>query len=305
MTMTGPLAGYGIGPFGTMPFGTNLPPDAPLALLSMLAIRENVIRLEFNVTPRYTRLRDPNDAADPRRYVVTAVEGTRGRDDLPTRGVRPIQVDQVPGYPNLLDLVLDRPMSPAPGQYDVTISGLVSGFTGDPLPPSTTRTTAVFKGVPPMLADIAFNVRDIANPQARTGIYDPLPVSSGQELDGLLGVYPIDSQNDFAFDEGLASYRKRIIRRLTTRKNGYAHLPGYGIDTLKSVKTLARAGVREFIAQDAESQIRMEPETVDVSVSIVINPARPDVALYRIRVRSKFGPLPSFDVPMAFSPTGT
>ncbi len=301
---SGPLAGFGIGPFGSMPFGTSMPPETPIELLGLLAIRENVIRLEFNVPPRFTRLLDPTDASDPRRFTVVEVDGTVGRNGLAVRAVRVIQVERVNPAGTLLDIILDRPMSPEPALYDVTLTGIVSDFSGDPLPSTTARVVALFKTVPPLVASFAFNGRDIANPQSRVGIYDPLPVAEGQDLDSLLGTFPLDSQFDLAFDEGEAGYRKRVYRRLTTRKNGFKHLPGYGVSMLESLKQLQRVGIREFVAEEAESQIRLEPETVSVSVEIFVPPDALSVARYRIRARCSFGDVPNFEVPLAFSPTG-
>lgn len=301
---TSPSAGFGTGPFGTMPFGTALSPSATLVIESILALRENMFQVAFNVPPRFTQLRDPNDASDPRRYVARLVPGT-GRDGNPAKPVRVIMVEQEPGTDGaVLNLWLDRPMSPEPCQYDLTISGLVSATGYIPLDPVTERVIAVFKGIVPLIPEFIINNRDLSNPQSRHGIFDPLPVEEGQNLDKLLGTYPSDSQGDVAFDEGLAGVRKRVMRRLTTRKGKFAHLPNYGVSTIASIKQLSRAGLREFLAEEAEQQIRQEPEVVDVSVVIVVDESRPDMARYQVRVRTNFGQMPNLDVPISFSPTG-
>jgi hypothetical protein len=287
-----------------MPYGTSMPAGVALDLLEVLAIRENVIRVRLNVSPKFTMLGDPNDASDARRYTVVPVVGSTGRDAEPTRPVTVIAVEQVNDEGTILDLILDRPMSPEPGEYDVTLSGLVTAVGEIPMLDTTRRYTALFKGLVPLIPEFIINNRDIANPQTRSGIFDPLPVVENQELDALLGTFREDSQGDIAFDEGLAGYRKRVMRRLTTRKGKFAHLPNYGVSMMTSIKQLARAGIREFMAEEAESQIRQEPETVDVSVALVVEAAHPDITRYRIRARTNIGQLPDFNVPLSFSPTG-
>lgn len=298
------LAGYGSGSFGTFPFGTAEPGDVPLELLSILAVRENVVRITFNVAPRYTQLLDPNDASDARRYLMEPVAGTEGRDGEPTRPVGVIVVELVDGFDGtVLDIIIDRPMSPEPGKYNLTISGLVSDVGEVPLDDTIVEVTALFKGIVPLIPEFIINNRDIANPQTRQGIFDPLPVTEGQELDPILGTFPEDSQGDVAFDEGLAGFKKRVMRRLTTRRGKFAHLPNYGVSTLTSLKQLARPGIRETLADEAEQQILQEPETQSVSVELVIGD-RPEVTVYRVRVRTNFGQMPDMDVPLSFSPTG-
>ena len=119
-------------------------------------------------------------------------------------------------------------------------------------------------------------------------------------MEELLDKFQADSQGDLAFDEGLTSYRKRVFRRLTTKKGKFAHLPDYGVSVPSSVKQLGRAGVREQLAVDAEVQIKREPETVAVSVAIV--ETQPEIYSYRIRARTSFGKTINFDVPTSFSP---
>lgn len=301
---SGPFSGFGTSPFGTGPFGTSLVLSG-ITLEQVQVLRENLIRLVFNAAPRFTQLLDPNDASDSKRYTITAVDGSVGRDGEPARPVTAVAVAQVENTLGAeLDLTLDRPMSPEPAEYDITITGLVSDVGEIPLPTDTVRFTGLFKGIVPLVPEFIINNRDIANPQTRQGIFDPLPVQEGQPLDPLLGTLPIDSQGDLAFDEGLAGYKKRVMRRLTTRKGKFAHLPSYGVSILTSIKQLARPGLREFLADEAESQIRQEPETVDVSVELIVDENNPAITRYQIRARTNFGQLPDFDVPLSFSPTG-
>lgn len=298
--------GFGTGHLGTLPFGTSFPIATPLSVLEVFAVRENLIRVVFNVPPRYTQLLNPNDASDSRRYAITPITGTIGRDGLPTRPVSVIVVEQSEGYDGeVLDLILDRPMSPEPSRYQIVISDLVTAVDQTPMVSSAIlEFVGLFKQVLPPIPELLINNRDIANPQSLTQIFDPLPVAEGDDLNALLGTFREDSQGDLAFDEGLAGYRKRVMRRLTTRKGRFAHLPNYGVSLITSVKQLSRAGVRESLAQDAEQQIRSEPETIAVSVQVVVDQSHPDIARYQVRARTNFGELPSFVVPLSFISAG-
>ena len=294
-------SGFGSGSFGGMPFGTGLPLASVFQLAALDVWRENALRLTFTEPPRYTQLGSPNDAADPRRYTLSPVPGSTGRDGEPARPVSIARVDAVAGAEGrVLELWTDRPLSPYPAAYELAVSGLVSATTTVPLPAFAVGFPGLHKGIPPLVPEFVLDNRDIANPQTRQGIFDPLPVEEGQALDPLLGTFPVDSRGDLAFDEGLAGYKKRVMRRLTTRRGKFAHLPNYGVSILQSVKQLARAGVRETLASEAESQIRQEPETVDVSVSLIVDEQKPNLSRYRIRARTSFGELPNFDTPITF-----
>jgi hypothetical protein len=187
----------------------------------------------------------------------------------------------------------------------LAIEGLVAAETLDPMATQQFELLALFKGLVTPTPEFIINNRDIANPQTMAGIFDPLPIEQGQDLDALLGTFREDSQGDIAFDEGLAGFKKRVMRRLTTKKGRFSHLKNYGVSTIASVKMLSRAGLREFLADEAEDQIRQEPETVDVSVSIVVDDARPDMARYQVRIKSSFGELPEFALPVSASSTGS
>lgn len=291
---------FGTGSFGTGSFGTGV---AVPSFSRVLALRENVLRLTCTEAPRYTRLLGPGDASDPRRYTVVPVEGSVGRDGEPARAVAVIATEQVAPDGLELDLWLDRPMSPEPALYRLTVQGLVVANTLLPFPTAELDYVAVFKGVPSFIPEDAINNRDIANPQSFTGL-ENLPVAEGQDAQRLLGRFPTDDAGDLAIDQGLVGYRKRVYRRLTTRKGNFSHIPNYGVTVLANLKQLARAGLREFLAEEAETQIRQEPETVAVSVSLVVDPNFGDVARYRVRARTRFGQQPDFNVPVSFSPTG-
>lgn len=296
------LSGWGAGAFGTSPWGTGI--ANVLQLERALAIRENVVRLFFNVPIKYTGILDPNDAASSERYVFVPDLDSIGYDNEPPRLVLAAHADLVTEEGTggtQIDVTTDRPLSPFPSIYTIAVNGLVTS-SGGLLDPSSASVTfdGLHKGLPPPLPDEAAAGRDIAKPQTREALFDPLPVTT---VDTILGTYPTDDTGDYAFDKGLASYLKRVRRRLMTRKNAFGHLPGYGVTIPDSVKHLARPGTVQTIASDAEEQIEREPETIEARVQVVPGSV-PGLFFYRLRIRTTFNKDVNDQVPVPFAPTG-
>lgn len=281
--------------WGATPWGGG---GSQLQLLKAEAVRENVVRLTFNNPVRFTRVLDPNDAADPSRYSVSTIEGTKGLDGLPVRPVRVCTVELVEiegAGGRLIDVGVDRPFSPFPAVYRIAVSQLVT-LSGQVLDTEFASFTflGLYRGIPPKTAELAVSRRDIANPNDLEALLDPLPDTSDATQ---LGVYPVDETGDYAADEGKTSYKKRVYRRVTTRKNSYVHLQGYGVGLLGEVKQLAKTSTQQRLAADAEDQIRQEPETDRVSVTFIPDARAPGVFIMQVRARSKAGESVNFDLP--------
>jgi hypothetical protein len=264
-----------------------------LELNDAFVIAENVVRLQFNQAVRFTKLLDYTDASNRKRYSLVAVDGSKGNDDLPARRVNPSEAEQAGGGGTLIDLTTDRFFSPFPAQYQVSVNGLVSS-SGNIL--SATFTSRVFfavqRGIKPPSADNAVPRRDFANPQTLQALIG-LP-----SLDpALLGSFTVDGTGDYAADQGSVSYKKRLFRRLTTRKGAFAHLPTYGVGLPDDVKKLGRAGFVQALASDCEAQIRQEPETLDVGV-LVVQATTPGLWFLRVRARTNTGDDQNLDVPI-------
>ena len=98
---------------------------------------------------------------------------------------------------------------------------------------------------------------DIANPQLvrDAGIVDPPP----------LGQYQVNDIGDFALDSRLQGLRKRILRRLSTFRGGFYHLPFYGLrQPIKG--NVVPAEISTLVA-DAKIQVEREPEVIRAVVS--------------------------------------
>jgi len=273
--------------------------EAGLCLVRALAWRENVVRLFFSQDVLFRNLLERGDGADIERYSVAVVAGTVGIDGLEVRPVLPLLANPVLGRPKEVDLWVDRPFSPWPARYIVEVNGIL-GTDCQELAVREVEFFGLFKGLPSPLPELAPTSRDIANPQTGDALFDPLPEASTLP-DDFFATYRYDETGDVATDEGLASYKKRVFRRLLTKKNRFAHLPGYGTLIPDSVKRLARPALRQSLAADAEDQIRQEPETV--AVKVVVEMTTQGVAFYRIRVKTNIGKAANMAVPIAFSPT--
>lgn len=293
--------GWGSSGFGATPWGATS--VSSLQLLAALAVRENTVRLTFNTGVEYTGILNAGDGANVKRYAVNAVSGI-GLDGEAIRPVSPVTVEpaSIPeSYGAVIDLTVDRAFTAFPSIYRVSVQG-INGIGGVLLDPSASSLT--FNGArrtrPKPRIDHVTGSRDIANPQTRASLLDPLPNTT----DGLLlGVYPVDETGDIAFDEGLDSYRKRVFRRCMTRKGTFAWIPNYGVGVPGLLKKLSRAGARDALAADAENQILEEPETLSVEARFESDPRNSGLFWLRLRIRTIFSPTP-LELGVPFSPTG-
>lgn len=277
------VSGWGSAPWGLGPWGAGAV-DA-LELLGALAVRENVVRLSFNVAPHYTGLLTQNDAANPARYVLTPQGAPEAISGGPARPVLPVQVQvaAVAGSGGrLLDVVLDRPLSPWATRYAITVN-LLRSYDGAMLDPS--KASAVFDGLyrqlRPADASAPTPSRDVANPwgyqaQLSAGVVPSM---------GDLGVFPVDASGDYAFDQGIQQLKKRIFRRLNTPKNAFPSLPGYGVGVPTYSKRLGTEAIRQQIVADAQAQLSSEPDVAAVSVKAFTPAGNPSVTIFRVQVR--------------------
>lgn len=284
---------WGFGPWGMTPWGgiaSEAPPPVYLQLVGAEAVRENVVRLTFDHPIYFSRWHDPADGSFVDRYSIVADPTAIGIDGNPTRPVAIAAVQRVADAPHQVDVWTDRAMSPTGSMYTITVHGIRSAdmvLRVNPLGSSSTF-QGVRQGAPVRSVDGMLGNRDFANPQM------PGPGIRGDEL----GQFVRDELGDYGIDQGMVSYKKRVFRRLTTRKGSFRHLPGYGVGVPSSSKKLARANLTGSIAADAEDQIRQEPETISAEVTLVQSPDEPSLFIYRIRAKTTLGDLTDYDVPV-------
>lgn len=264
MTTTAP-EGWGGAEYGAGAYGIGAP---ILQLLEAYAVRENVVRLKFNVAPYFSGILNPNDASSRKRYQITTVGA---------RAVRPVVITQAGGAGTLLDVTTDRPFSGYPAGYRIAVNNLVAAVSGNLL--DSAKASFQFFGlarhIAPKLRDTVVPSRDIANR------YDPI---QSAELGS--AVIPVDDTSDYAFDEGVISLRKRLHRRIVTVKGRFAHLPEYGLGVPGLLKKLNRQRVRAELKADAEIQFQQEPEVERAVVNITTEPNQPSIMRFRVSIQA-------------------
>jgi len=296
-----PDSGWGSAPWGGFPWGLagGVTP-ASVELAEAVAIRENMVQLFFVEELEFTGLLGLNDASDPTHYAVTPVAGTIGSDGLPARSVGVLLVENVAdgGIPgSIVNLTLDRPLSPYPAQYLVTVQNLVT-IPMTVLNP--TNANATFFGTqqpaPNLTVQQSLPSRDIAHPDTLEAALDPLPNAQDPTV---LGSIPTGSDGDYAFDEGIVNLKKRVFRRLTTTKGRFLHLgASYGVGVQNYLKRLNIPSVRQQIAADAESQISQEPDVQKVKVRVVVSVDVPEQSRFVILIKPVAGKPVRFDAPL-------
>jgi hypothetical protein len=289
--------GYGAEPYGSGGYGG--PVGTIFALLSAVAIAENVIQLVFNNAVYYSGLLDTTDASNPALYTVTANTTTIGYDGNAARSVNVVSVvqstsaDIPPGteYGAALDVTLDRPMSPYPATYTIAVQGLYQYDFSQEIVPSSITLYGLYRALIRPTADLPSPTRDIANPSSLVSTVG-LPNAQNPAI---LGVFSYDSSGDYANDSGLASYKKRVYRRLVTKPGAFLHLGnGYGVGVAQQVKKLARNATIQQLASEAQRQIGLEPETQQCQVTVAPDEAQPWLARFTILSKIKGGSATKF-----------
>jgi hypothetical protein len=294
------MPGYGIGEYGTFPWGGGeTSPFGTFYLLDAIAVGENILRLTFSGVPYFSGLFDKYDASDAKRYLISIVQGTVGYDGLNVRPVTAVEVKKVIGQPTKLDLITDRPFTPYPAKYTVKVTGVATGT-----PPAFMLINVAFTSFTffsnfkllnrPVL-ETGYKSRDFASPQDRAAMFDPLP-NPDDPLN--LGTFVVDDLGDYAFDEGITSFKKRVIRRIISMKQSFAHMPEYGIGIQTYGKRLQLAGIRSNLIADIEQQIAREPEAVRVRATIDQDSRVPSLFYARVAVQLRTGLAVRLDVPV-------
>ena len=291
--MTFPVTGWGASHWGGDPWGGSL---GGFNFQGAVAIAENIVRLYFSEAPYFSGLLDPLDASLLTHYTVEADTSTRGIDDTFARPVAVLYA-QVGADTNSIDLILDRPLTAGPSAYAVTVSGLADATTMTVMPlPQSNGFVGLYRRIEPPQLNAPVPSRDFANPQTPASLTGTSPLSPAAIA---YGTYVVDDSGDYAFDEGLVAYKKRVLRRAMTRKNGIAHLPGYGVGIPQHGKRLASASLRAQMAADWEAQIKQEPETAAVSVTTMTDPKIPGLCWFIVNAKTKSGGSTKFRAPFS------
>src|SRR5271157_1452320 len=273
--MTAPGGGWGAQSWGGSGWGgQQFSAGGTFAAVGAYAPAENVVRVLFSQSPYYSGIFDLYDASDLVHYDVTANVLTTGWDGAVAHAVRPAQVVVATDAVNALDIVLDRPLSPYPAEYSVTVSNLASSGQQSVITSATFVLLGVYRKLQPQLPELLLPGADFANPQSAGAIQSAVLGSALGPGVQPLGVFRVDGSGDYAFDAGVSVVKKRILRRGLARKGAFAHLPAsYGVGLADACKRLGKAAVRDRYAADYQAQILQEPEVVAARVTAIVDPA--------------------------------
>lgn len=288
---------WGSGSWGSGSWGGG-PGIGSIDFLDAVAIRENVVRMEFDEAVYLSNLLDFEDASKVSRWQVAAVPTTIGASGDAARPVSVIRVElagEADGvsdvdFGRFVNLYLDRPMTPFPAQYDVSWTDVYALDLGSSSTGSR-RILAAYRVLAPPSIDAPRPARDFANPQTEAAF------ASRRSGPAVLGTFVVGTDGDYAADEGLESLKKRVIRRLVTATNAFAHLPGYGVGIPEHAKRLGIAAVITQLAAEAEAQILQEPDVSRARVIGVLDAKNPGIVVFRVMVQPLVGSALQMDVP--------
>lgn len=291
--------GWGASAWGLDAWGG--PSSAALTLLGAVAVRENVVRLAFSQPVYVSTLLDRFDGSKANKYAIAPNLESVDAVGVPPRavGVIAVEVPNAASVPPVLqaeigyfiDLVLDRPLSSHPAIYTVTVTELRNKTQTQTLVSASAAFVSLFREVQKPSLEVASEVRDFAMPQTVSALTEAEPDFDSTRL---LGTYAY-AEGDYAFDVGNTGRKKRVLRRLITRKGGFAHLPNYGLGILDQVKKLGTLDRIGKLTSDARLQIEREP---DISKALVTasQDQKPNLLRLHIAIKPQGTPSQKFTV---------
>lgn len=273
--------------------------DTVFNVLAAFTVRENTVRLVFTQPVYFSKIFDLRDASNPLAFVIAPVAGSLDALGVLARAVSvlttelatpqstvPVVAAEV-GY--FLDITVDRPFSSFPARYTITSTNLQNAALTIVLASDTHTFDAVYRDLQGATLETPGLVRDLANAQTGAMLAAEVP----DEL-RVLGSYLV-TNGDYAFDEGSAGRKKRIFRRILTKRGGFAHLPSYGLGIRDRIKQLMRFDTIGRLNTEAKLQIQREPDVAKAAVSAEIG-AQPNLLRLHIGVRPRGGKSQKFTV---------
>lgn len=279
---------WGAGSWGSGSWGGGV--SSVLTVLGAIAVRENVVRVIFSQPVYFSKILDPFDASNPTHFTVTPVDGTTDQLSQPTRDVTVVAVERpdINSSPPIetadvgahLDLILDRPMSSYPSAYTVTCIGIKNAKLTSTIGSASFDFDGVYRDLSVPDLETAAPLRDLASPQTLSALQEASP----DDLT-VIATYVVGEDGDYAFDQGATGRKKRIIRRVFTKKGGFVHLPNYGVSITSYGKKLARLDTIGKLTTEARIQISREPDVAKVVVNADIRRATPDLLRLHIAIK--------------------
>lgn len=255
--------GYGTSSYGLDPYGSVL---GSLSVASAWALSTHTIQVNLTSEPRHESQFAEGDALNVATWTVEAVGGA------PRTVLGAEMIDDVSVMLTILE-----PLGNHLVEHEVTAVGLVGV---DDLP-MTAPTSALFLGVVQTLDPLdavaveGFRDRDLANP----------PFQLGRGL-GTAGAIIIGPDGDYDTEAGAPLIRKLLLRRLTTPRGAFRHLPNYGIG-LAVKEPVASAGDLVALRTEIEAQALEEPDVATAEARVTMD--RSGVLVVQLNARPKHG----------------
>lgn len=276
MACESPGSGFGTGPFGSVPFGSTMPEGFRLVSAEVISANELFVTFDGDL-----QIANPCAEGDPTNIFAWELSVI----DPPGKKASFVQHITFDGEQGL-HIFFDRPFC-CDFRYELTLTNQPEGIG---------CTSVTFIG--PCVAKSALQtdnrdddgfLRDIANP-----FLEKDATQKGHLL--ALGTFEITSDGDIAQDHGVASLRKRILRRATTLAGEFFHLGEYGAGL--ETKRLARPDLLMRYQEKLRAQIEREPEVRAASVRISQVVGNPDVVAVYIRAQTMSGDPVDLSVPI-------
>jgi hypothetical protein len=264
----------------TQPWNGNNALPQTLDVVGAAAEAENVVRVQFGAAAYFSGILDGADISETSNWTVAPVAGSVGNDGNAARAVRVVNVQQpvVAGEALgvFVDLYLDRPMTPYPAKYVVTVASAYSADQTQRLNPAANTATifATYRELVPVDIQAVVPGRDIANPQTAQQLADSTIANAAIAQ---LGSFGYSDDGDYGIDKGDDGLFKRLWRRFVSKPASFLHLgQAYGAGVRTYVKQLGSGAARGRLAAACEDQATQEPEVASAKVRCVPSAQHPN-----------------------------
>lgn len=210
------------------------------------------VRVTLSAIPLAQSVIGQGDALNPQTWFIQRLDtGQR---------FTTISVTQV--SPTVFDVVIAERFGSSLVQHEVEAATMVDAFGNaiqDPV-------LLDFAGV---ASDTNFNQASTtaSNGYVITDLRNPPFPPPGSNIGG--GTRVITAAGDFAAESGNDLIRKLVLRRITTPKGGFFHLPDYGAGI--SVKEPLKGGDMVTLRKQIQQQVLLEPEIVAALVQLSLD----------------------------------
>lgn len=224
------------------------------------AIATNAVRIQLSAEPMHVSPFDEGDALNPLTWRVTN----------PTTGVAYTVVGASMYDDETVDLVLLETLGSHLETFRVQSVGLLGAGGG-----ITPDLSALFVGTVQTLDPIGavtldrFLDRDLANP--------PLQSDTG----GQAGTLKIGTDGDYETESGIELVRKLALRRLSTPRGAFPHLPRYGVGLVE--KEPVGNGNLVALRGEIERQMLQEPDIAEARCGLMMD--RSNVLQVQLRLK--------------------